>query len=120
MLQGITAWIATLSGLVATAAAVTVLATLPADDTHESEPSTTTGGATAQASAAGSDAVVWAPSEPIEGIDPAVSDALVASGYTEFMTTSELEQQLPASVVNVLDRAGAVLVIPNQGSGNAR
>ena len=121
MLQGVTKWITALSGLVATAAAVTVLASLPGPDTNVSEPSTTTIEVTAPGSDAVSETVeVPAPSEPIEGIDPAVSDALVASGYTEFMTTSELERQLPASVVDVLDRAGAVLVIPNQGSSDAR
>ena len=115
-------WAATLTGLMATTTAVLVLAGLPGNG-HPSEgsdqiepteaillPSPTITG------------MADPPTAPtsIAGIDPMVTDALMASGHTGFMSTTELEAQLPPSVVDALEEAGAVLVIQDNEDGGAR
>ena len=57
------------------------------------------------------------PDGPVEvgELDPSVSRLLDSSGYTEFIGTSELEDDVPQSIVETLVGSGSVLVIPSDG-----
>lgn len=115
MAVDLTRWIATLSGLLATAGAALILTMLPADSP--------VGGKTETAPIATPEPPLVSvttitpstPAGPVAGIDPTVSRALATSGYTEFMGTTDLETLLPTSVVGALEEAEAVLVIPDLG-----
>jgi hypothetical protein len=57
-----------------------------------------------------------APPPQVEALPSAVSDVLGANGHTELVTRSELQSQLPPSVVAVLIENGAVLRLADDGS----
>lgn len=110
-------WISSIGGVIATGAAVLVLISLPTDpDVVE---------------------VVVSPieieSEPVEesfveeplpepdldvaDLGEGIADVLAENGYTQFVGSEELTEQLPDDVVQVLINEDAVLVIPSEEEG---
>lgn len=113
-------WVSTLSGIIATAAGLVVLSALMATGEPPTEAVTADGaGLLASEMNYGSPGVVWATENATEfnidvpGLDPAVSSVLDVAGYTEFVTTGQLEGQVPRAVARTLSAAGAVLVVEN-------
>jgi len=109
-------WISTAAGMIAASAAVLVMVSLPTSADGEATP---------QAPEAAIEAVDPAPATPpatvlveeptpelpVSGLDQSVSDALIASGYTEFVGETDLGSELDPTVARVLTEEGAVLVI---------
>ena len=109
-------WISAVAGLIATSAAVVVMLSLSHSPSGE---------ATAPPPEAQIEIVDWTteapavtqviaesnPGLPVSGLDKAVSDALIASGYTEFVGETDLGSELDPTVARVLTDEDAVLVI---------
>lgn len=110
-------WISTIAGIIAASAAVLVIASLPQHTAGEATPEVP------QAVIQIADPVPASPTTliveesapglPVSGLDQAVSDALIASGYTEFIGETDLGSNLDPAIAQVLTDEGAVLVIAN-------
>jgi len=112
-------WTAALAGLIATAAAVTVLVSLSQAPTGEAapptpEPQPETVNTTPELPPTTETITVEVPEQPIRGLEESISDALIASGYTEFVGESELGSELDPAVARVLSDEDAVLVIADE------
>jgi len=109
-------WISAVAGLIATSAAVVVMVSLSHSPSGEATPPppeaqieivdwTTEAPTVAQ--------VIAEPIAelPVSGLDESVSDALISSGYTEFVGETDLGSELDPTVARVLTDEDAVLVI---------
>lgn len=112
-------WLPTLTGLLATAAALIVLAAQPA-----SPPESPSVQATVQAVEPAPSAVIvetpilaTAQGTPdlLPGLPEAVAAVLGESGYAAFATDAEIRGSLSQEVVRTLVSNGAVLVVPESG-----
>jgi alpha-acetolactate decarboxylase len=120
-------WLSTLGGLVVMALAITVMVNLDAAPAEQ------------PTSASGEIIGVWlpepappapvaeavAPVTPVDPLqdagvgelDPALASVLASSGYTEFVTRSDLTATLDPNVVATLIDEGAVLLVPSTEGG---
>lgn len=109
-------WISTVAGTIAAAAAVLVMVSLPAPTAGEAAPQPP-GDVTEFVDPAPSAPPVTVliedpiPELPVSGLDQSVSDALIVSGYTEFVGEADLGSELDPAVAQVLTDEDAVLVI---------
>jgi hypothetical protein len=112
-------WISTVAGVIATAAGVLVVVSLsqgeatppPPDAQPQIVVATTVPETTTEV------VTLTIPDIPVSGLDPAVSDALITSGYTEFVGEGDLGSVLSPEVALVLTEEGAVLVIADGEDG---
>ncbi len=114
-------WLSSIGGIIATAAAMAVLISLPA----EAPPFAPVESPIEEA------APVTSPPQQIVSEPPVthdmsvpdltdnIADVLAKNGYTQFVGSSDLSETLPDEVVQVLIGEEAVLVIPSEpGDGN--
>ncbi|MGI9528946.1 MAG: hypothetical protein ACR2NG_04485, partial [Acidimicrobiia bacterium] len=107
-----------IAGLIATSAALAVLVSLSQTPTGEATPpaaeaQTETVIPTPDIAPTTETITVVAPEQSVSELDDSISDALVASGYTEFVEESQLGSELDPTVARVLTDENAVLVIAN-------
>ena len=109
-------WIPAAAGLVATAAAVVVLASIQTApeplEAIATETTTQPGVPTVE--------VVEPAEQPAVGVPDlagSVADVLAQDGYTEFVGETRLIESLPADVVQLLIDSEAVLLIAEKGEG---
>lgn len=117
MTSGLTRWVSTIAGLIATFAGTLVLVSLPPGEaTPEPSPAIVSEVNIDEDSTMDEAIELVAPNLPrVGGVSTAVSDALTESGYTEFLDVDSLSDMLPTSVIDVLIAEGAVLVVPDEG-----
>ena len=116
-------WTAAIAGLIATSAALAVLVSLSQTPTGEATPpsaeaQTETIIPTPPIGSTTERISVVAPVHPVSGLDDSISDALIASGHTEFIGEAQLGSELDPTVARVLTDANTVLVIaddPGEG-----
>jgi hypothetical protein len=120
-------WISALGGLIVTALAVMVMVNLdaaPAEQTS-SAPDEIIGLWLPEPAPPAPVVEVVSPAAPVDplqgadlgGLDPALAGVLASSGYTEFVTRSDLATTLDPNVVATLIDEGAVLLIPTVEGG---
>lgn len=107
-------WIPAISGVVATAAAVVVLLSVPQSQVVEAVPTPIVTPADIVAATAPTRLVEISPSvtPEVPELGSSVADVLAEGGFTEFVGSTELGRTLPESVVDVLVAEGVVLVVP--------
>ncbi len=113
-------WFSTISGLMATVAAVVTLATLsPEPEPPESAPPVLSvvdeyAERLAEESPDLAEFEFPAPHEvDLAKVDPAIAAALANGGYTDFVSANRLAVELPEDVLSALLANDAVLVIPS-------
>lgn len=110
-------WIPAISGAIATAAAVLVLASVPQTEDAEvvSAPMVTTVDLPTTTTSAPVPDVASPVVPDVPELGESVADVLADGGFTEFVGSAELTQTLPEEVVDLLIAEGTVLVVPDSG-----
>ena len=108
-------WLTTITGALATVAAVMVLVAVP-PSTESTASATESVPIIETVPVADSSTSTTEPLEiEISGLTPDVADALVRSGHAELVSNRDLIRELPSSVAKALIDADAVLLMPNNG-----
>ena len=112
-------WISSIGGVIATGAAALVLISLPTDaQVDESAPPPIE--AVPEVEPVDQSFVEEQPAEPdldVPELGDGIADVLADSGYTQFVGSEELTENLPDDVVQVLIDEDAVLGIPSDDGG---
>ncbi len=111
-------WMPSVSGIATAVLGLAVLAALAANPQTFAAAADSTPSTTVVVTTSAPQIVTTTIPEAIEGLERGLSDALFASGYSHFMTESQLDGSLPPSVVDALIEAGVVVVVPQQGDTN--
>lgn len=109
-------WISSIGGVIATGAAVLVLISLPTD-AQADESATPPIEAVSEVKPVEQSFVEEQSPEPdldVPQLGDGIADVLADSGYTQFVGSEELTENLPDDVVQVLINEDAVLVIPSE------
>jgi hypothetical protein len=112
-------WISSISGVIATGAAVLVLISLPTDPevSEAVEMPVDTMSQMEPAEQSLVEELPPAPSLDVPHLGEGIADVLAESGYTQFVDSQELTDTLPDDVVQVLINEESVLVIPSEEEG---
>ena len=117
-------WISSIGGVIATGAAVLVLISLPTDpdvvDAVVSPIEIESEIGTVEESFVEESFVEEQLPEPdldVADLGEGIADVLAESGYTQFVGSEELTENLPDDVVQVLINEEVVLVIPSEEEG---
>ena len=112
-------WISSIGGVIATGAAVLVLISLPTDpdvvDAVVSPIEIDSEIGTVEESFV--EEQLPEPDLDVADLGEGIADVLAESGYTQFVGSEELTENLPDDVVQVLINEEVVLVIPSEGEG---
>jgi hypothetical protein len=110
-------WIPAISGAIATAAALLVLASVPQGEDTEvvSAPIVTSVDLVATTTSAPMADVAPPVVPDVPELGESVANVLADGGFTEFVGSTELGQTLPKSVVDLLVAEEIVLVVPDSG-----
>ena len=116
-------WISSIGGVIATGAAVLVLISLPTDpDVVDAvvSPIEIDSGIDSEIGTLEESFVEEQLPEPdldVADLGEGIADVLAESGYTQFVGSEELTENLPDDVVQVLINEDVVLVIPSEEEG---
>lgn len=110
-------WIPAVSGALATAAAVLVLASVPQGEDAEavSAPIVTSVDLVARTTSVPLADIAPPVAPEVPELGESVADVLAVEGFTEFVGSRELTRTLPEDVVDLLIAEGTVLVVPDSG-----
>ena len=107
-------WISSIGGVIATGAAVLVLISLPTDPDVVDAVVSPIESEIVPVEESFVEEQLPEPDLDVADLGEGIADVLAESGYTQFVGSEELTENLPADVVQVLINEDVVLVIPSE------